>query len=179
MRSLQKVERDPANGASLSHLCLPGLRRRRPPAYFSARRDGTRRRLRLKSMKAGQQAPARRTETIMQKQTLFTSLTLAAMVAAGLSTAALAQDAPPPPPEPELGMDFEALDADKDGKVTEAEIAAAMAAKLAAADTNKDGKLSAEELVAMREQERAARQLEMAKMMVTRLDRDGDGLVSA
>ncbi len=116
----------------------------------------------------------------MRKTTALTSLTLAALVAAGLSTAVLAQEQPAPPP---AGEDvpmflFDKIDADKDGKVTQAEIDAFKAARFAEADADKDGKLSPAELVAMREKAEAERKMQGAEKMVARIDRDGDGLLS-
>ena len=46
-------------------------------------------------------------------------------------------------------VDFATLDADKDGKVTKAEITAARAAQATAADANSDGRLSVDEIAAM------------------------------
>lgn len=80
---------------------------------------------------------------------------------------------------PMAAFDFAAVDADKDGKITEAEMQAWRAAEAAKIDADKDGKLSTDELTAMhmaRMQERAA---DMAGRMVTALDSDGDGLLSA
>lgn len=116
----------------------------------------------------------------MRKMNALNSLTLAALMAAGLTTAALAQEAPPPPPGDDMAMQlFDTVDADKDGKITQAEIDAFKVARFAEADTDKDGKLSPAEMVAMREKAEAARKLERATKMVARMDRDGDGLVSA
>jgi len=50
---------------------------------------------------------------------------------------------------PMAGLDFAAVDADKDGKITVAEMTAHRAARFAAADTDKDGKLNEAELAAM------------------------------
>jgi hypothetical protein len=75
-------------------------------------------------------------------------------------------------------FNFDALDADKDGKVTEAEIEAARTARVTTADANKDGLMSAEELAAMQLAEMTARANAMAAEMITRMDSDGDGLLS-
>ncbi len=69
---------------------------------------------------------------------------------------------------------FDRFDADKDGVITEAEIEAARATRLAAADTNGDGALSAEEFTARA----VARAAERAAGMFARLDADGDGKLS-
>ena len=53
---------------------------------------------------------------------------------------------------PMAGLDFAAVDADKDGKITVAEMTAHRAARFAAADTDKDGKLSRAEMDASRSQ---------------------------
>lgn len=111
----------------------------------------------------------------MQMKTALSTLTLAAMVAAGLSTAALADRGP-------RGMmpkiDFEAIDANKDGKITQDEIAAHHKARIAEADTNADAKLSTEELVAMHQKAQAERQLDRAKDMVEEFDDDKDGFLT-
>lgn len=114
----------------------------------------------------------------MRKTSMIQTATLAALAAAGISTAVMAQDAPPPPPEEEAGM-FALIDADKDGKVTQAEIDAFKAARFAEADTDKDGKLSSAELLAMREKAETTRREVMAKAMIARMDSDKDGLISA
>ena len=115
----------------------------------------------------------------MRKTTALNSLTLAALLAAGVSTAVLAQEPPPGPPgEPEMFL-FDQMDADKDGKVTQAEVDAFKAARFAEADADKDGKLSPAELLVMREKAEAARRDAMAKAMVARMDTDKDGLLSA
>ena len=116
----------------------------------------------------------------MRKTTALTSLTLAALVAAGLSTAVLAQEQPAPPP---AGEDvpmflFDKIDADKDGKITQAEVDAFKAARFAEADADKDGFLSKEELVAMRLKEIEARMMKGAERMVGKLDADKDGKLS-
>ncbi|MXU63840.1 EF-hand domain-containing protein [Oceanomicrobium pacificus] len=84
------------------------------------------------------------------------------------------------------GMDFSTLDTDGDGFVTEAEIAAAHAARFAEADTNGDGAIDADELKAAmdaRHAEREARRAEGAdarlQKMIERLDTDGNGTLSA
>jgi Ca2+-binding EF-hand superfamily protein len=69
---------------------------------------------------------------------------------------------------------FDRFDADKDGVITEAEIEAARATRLAAADTNGDGALSAEEFTARA----VARAAERAGRMFARFDADGDGRLS-
>lgn len=74
---------------------------------------------------------------------------------------------------------FDEIDADKDGKVTAAEMAAFRSARFAAADADGNGSLSADELIAVREQDRAAREAVRAQRMLVRLDADGDGLISA
>jgi Ca2+-binding EF-hand superfamily protein len=119
-------------------------------------------------------------------------LTFAALLAASLGSVAIAQNTPV---DPEMGMDgmgmdhggprdgmflnFDEIDADKDGKITAAELEAHRAARFAAADANKDGSLSAEELVAMHEAARAERQLARSTDMIARFDANGDGLLSA
>jgi Ca2+-binding EF-hand superfamily protein len=75
-------------------------------------------------------------------------------------------------------FDFATLDADKDGKVTEAEILAHRTARITAADTDGDGKISAAELAAMVEGEMQMRAERRAAQMITRLDTDKDGALS-
>lgn len=126
----------------------------------------------------------------MKYQNVLTALALAAVTGAAFSSAALADRGPKDDMRgmemgmgPGMGMgprfDFAAVDADKDGKVTEAELTAWRAAEAGKIDANKDGKLSAEELTAARVAEMTARATEMATQMVTDLDTDGDGLLTA
>ena len=75
-------------------------------------------------------------------------------------------------------FDFETLDADKDGKVTKAEITAARTAHVTAADANSDGKLSVDELAAMQMARMAERANDRATRMVAELDVDGDGMLT-
>lgn len=74
---------------------------------------------------------------------------------------------------------FDAIDADKDGKLTEAEIAAFRAARFATADADKNGLLSAEELAAMHMSEMSGRMAERSARMIEHLDTDADGQLSA
>ncbi len=76
-------------------------------------------------------------------------------------------------------FDFAAADANKDGKVTPEEFAAARAAMVAGIDTDKDGKLSVDELTAMHLKAMEAAAKDMATRMVKDLDADGDGKLSA
>lgn len=76
-------------------------------------------------------------------------------------------------------IDFDAIDADKDGKITKEELAAHRAARVTAADADKDGKLSAEELAAMSLVQMQARAQERATRMIAAMDADGDKMLSA
>ncbi|MDT8854098.1 EF-hand domain-containing protein [Paracoccaceae bacterium Fryx2] len=125
----------------------------------------------------------------MQKKSLFTTLVITAVAVAGLSTAALADrghgrgagDGPMggPADGPMPMLNFEMLDADKDGKITPAELNAERAARVAKADANGDGKMSVEELAAMELERMTAMATARAQGMVARMDSDGDGLLSA
>lgn len=77
-----------------------------------------------------------------------------------------------------MAMNFAAMDADNDGKVTPAEIEAFRTAKLTAADTDGDGFLSAEELQAMVLAQMQERANVRAAQMIERQDTDGDGKLS-
>lgn len=72
-------------------------------------------------------------------------------------------------------FDFAAIDADADGRITPAEIAAHRAARFAAADTNGDGALDRAELEA-----RAIRMMaeRMAARALDRMDADRNGTLS-
>ena len=73
---------------------------------------------------------------------------------------------------------FDSVDADKDGKITYAELEAHRKAEFDAADTNKDGALSADELSARalaRFQEKLA---ERTQAMLDNMDNDGNGSLS-
>ncbi|EEW25660.1 EF-hand domain-containing protein [Rhodobacter ferrooxidans] len=121
----------------------------------------------------------------MTKKSVLTVLTLAAVTATALSTAALADrrggnfGGPQMMGGPMLALNFDAIDADKDGKVTQAELTAHHAAQVTAADADKDGKMSVAELAAMDLAQMQARATQRAEQMVARLDSDGDGLLTA
>lgn len=82
--------------------------------------------------------------------------------------------------------EFAALDTDKDGKITPAEIATAHEAMTASLDADKDGFVTAEEIVATRMAKMPAdapaqvneRMTQKVAKMLTRKDGDGDGKVS-
>ncbi len=74
---------------------------------------------------------------------------------------------------------FDTIDADKDGKITEAEIEAYRAAEFKAADTNSDGVLSADELAQKQIAQMTARAANRAARMIEELDDNGDGSLSA
>ena len=112
----------------------------------------------------------------MKMNFALSALTLAAFVAAGLSTAAFAGRGDDMGPL--LELNFDALDGDKDGKLTRAEIDASHAARTKAADTNADGKLSAEELAAMQIKAMTERVTVRAAKMIGKLDTDGDKLLT-
>ncbi len=83
-------------------------------------------------------------------------------------------------------FDFDAIDANGDGKITQAEIDAYRLAKFAEADTDGDGNLSVEELAAQAEARKAEREARRAEMgaeriakMVEKKDTNGDGMLSA
>ena len=77
-----------------------------------------------------------------------------------------------------LGL-FESADTDKDGKVTEAELAAYRQVEFTAADTNADGLLSAEELIAQRLAKVTAMLADRTASMIKKQDANGDGSLSA
>lgn len=106
------------------------------------------------------------------------AFTLAALVAAALSTAVLAEAGPMGGPGMMPMFNFDQADADKDGKITKDEVTALMTTRMTEADTDKDGKLSADELVAMREKAEAAQKAERAKAMIAKLDSDADGFLT-
>jgi hypothetical protein len=78
-----------------------------------------------------------------------------------------------------LLQEFDTIDADKDGKITAAEIEAHRLARFAAADTNSDGVLSADELSAFQMAQMAERMAEHTTRMLQWMDTDGDGALSA
>ena len=111
----------------------------------------------------------------------LSALALAGIAAAALATAALAEKTPGAGPGdgPVMQLRFDELDADKDGKVTEAEIQAWHDARFAAADADKNGLLSPEELTAMQAARMQERLAARSQKMIERLDGNGDGQLSA
>ncbi|MEO1028966.1 MAG: EF-hand domain-containing protein [Pseudomonadota bacterium] len=107
------------------------------------------------------------------RTTLFAGAALLLPVTA--ITAALAQEAPPPKPE---RPGLERLDTDKDGRISREEATAENQSRFAEADTNGDGGLSLDEMITLQEQRRAERQAKMQERRFSRMDQDGDGLVS-
>lgn len=117
----------------------------------------------------------------MKTKTILSAVTLAAMVAASFSTVAQA-DAGGRGDRGGPMFNFEEMDANADGKVTKEEITAYHAAKIAAMDTDKDGNLSEAELLAGQQQRQAEREAQrgakMVKRMLERQDANKDGVLS-
>ena len=114
----------------------------------------------------------------MKMNNTLSAVTLAALIGAGLSTAALAERGDEQGMGGQQWLNFETMDTDKDGAVTKAEADAFHAARVKVADTNADGKLSAEELAAMQVKAMTERATERATRMIEMLDTDGDKMLS-
>ena len=112
----------------------------------------------------------------MKMNFALSALALAAVFGASASSAAMAGRGDDMGHMQELN--FETLDADKDGKVTKAEVDAAATARFKTADTNADGKLSAEELAAMQIKAMSERATARTAKMIEKLDTDGDKMLS-
>jgi Ca2+-binding EF-hand superfamily protein len=110
-----------------------------------------------------------------------TGAAVAALFAATFATAVMAEKGHGGPEgrgEMLLQM-FDTIDADKDGKLTEAEIEAHRAAEFTAADTNADGMLNAEELTAQHMARMSQMAADHTTQMIERTDDNGDGNLSA
>ncbi len=108
----------------------------------------------------------------MSTKKSITLLALSTLLIGSLSTMAIAKGMGDHGPMHMLN--FEEIDADKDGKVTAEEFAAFRVAEFAKADTNADGQISAEELAARHIAEATSR----AAKMIERMDEDGNGQLS-
>lgn len=120
------------------------------------------------------------------KRYILAGAALSVVLAAALSTAALAQrngqhgsHGQMPGFGPMGGFDFDAADADADGTITEDEFNAFRQSQVTAADTNSDGMLSADELRAAYLARAEKRASDAAARMIEMRDSDGDGLLSA
>lgn len=102
-------------------------------------------------------------------QKLLTGLTIAAVAAAGLSTAAFARPGHHDRPFAERKMDPAMLEEMRANRITEVE----------GMDANNDGLISAEELANAEIARATQRANDHAARMVERMDVDGDGLLSA
>lgn len=109
----------------------------------------------------------------MKRKTILTSLALAALMGATVSSAALSQGHGPGGP-----INFEAMDADKDGKLTEAEMEAYRVARLTALDADKDGQVTLAELTALGDENAAKRAERRAERMMERQDANDDGVLT-
>lgn len=78
-----------------------------------------------------------------------------------------------------LMSDFAAMDANKDGSVSQDEMKAWRASQISGLDADKDGKVSEAELTAFIQKKLDARAAEMAKARIAAQDVDGDGALSA
>jgi len=118
----------------------------------------------------------------MNTKTVLSAVTLAAMVAASFSSIAQADAGGRGGDRMGQVFAFEEMDANADGKVTKDEITAFHAAKNAAMDTDKDGNLSEAELIAAQAQRGAEREAQrgakMAKRMMEKRDANKDGVLS-
>jgi EF hand len=110
-----------------------------------------------------------------------TALAAAALIGAAFTSATLAETGPNGHSERGafLMQEFDAIDTDKDGNLSQAELAAHRAAQFAAADTNGDGMLGPEELTAWHEARMTAMLQERSARMIWRMDDNGDGSLSA
>ena len=77
---------------------------------------------------------------------------------------------------PRHGMAFDRADADANGDVTFDEFAAAMNSRMGTVDADKDGRMTVAEIAAEIERMRAER---MARRLLERFDADGDGALTA
>lgn len=75
-------------------------------------------------------------------------------------------------------FDFDTLDADGDGKITEAELDAMRTSRFAETDTDGDGLLSRDEILAKIQERSSRRHERMADRMIGALDADDDDHVS-
>lgn len=109
------------------------------------------------------------------KKTL-TVLTLTAVLSGALAPTVMAKGMEERGPMPMFS--FDAVDADKDGKITTEEFAAFRTAEFAKSDTNSDGQISADELAAKHIADATARAAEMSAKMIERMDENADGQIS-
>jgi Ca2+-binding EF-hand superfamily protein len=109
----------------------------------------------------------------MKTNAILTSLTLAALMGATISTAALSEGR-----GPRAAINFEAMDADNDGKLTEVEMEAYRVARLTALDVDNDGKVTLEELAAIGMENAKKRAERRAEQMMERHDADKDGVLT-
>ena len=115
---------------------------------------------------------------MMKTKILLSAVTLAAMVAASFSTVANADMGPRGGDRGAMMPAFEEMDANADGKVTKEEIAAFRAAHVNAMDTDKDGNLSEAELIAGQKMREDAREARRAQRKIERQDANKDGVLS-
>ncbi|MCW1919721.1 calcium-binding protein [Rhodobacter sp. KR11] len=110
----------------------------------------------------------------MTQKTL--GLSVIALAAALFASASLADNMGPMGPR---GGAIAEADADKDGKITQAEFDAWKATLVAVIDTDKDGLLTADELAAARMLRAQDEAKDMAARMIARHDANSDGKLSA
>lgn len=121
----------------------------------------------------------------MTKRTILGTAAMATVLAATLSTAALAERGGPGRMGGDMGPgafalnQFDDIDGDKDGKITQAELEAYRTGRVTALDGNGDGKISLDELKAQHMARIEERATEMATRMMERMDSDGDGQLTA
>lgn len=117
--------------------------------------------------------------TVQKKSAVAALALVGAVLVSGFATGAMAQMGQGDGENgPRLAEMFAAIDADSDGKVTQAELAAHRAAMFAAFDANGDGTLNSEELAA-RQLARFTESLpDRTARMLERQDDNGDGSLS-
>jgi hypothetical protein len=118
----------------------------------------------------------------MKRTVLISSLT--ALALAGTAFAAIAASDGKPGRAEHRGdrammLPFEDIDADADGKITTEEMQAHATLRFEEADADKDGLLDAAEMQAQMLARATARMTERSARMIERMDRDGDGKLSA